>query len=117
MADKLTIYYPIIFLASHKTVDPATGLENWHGFLTIEVPGKGACYPLFQNRNAAQMFASEQSCGPCHGVHIRTKARALRILDVAAEEQVAYVAIDPVGHHSTWQICPVDEIRSLLPEA
>lgn len=116
VAENFKLNYPVIFLAREKTVDPKTGMEDYHQFLTINVPGKGACSPIFQSRNATQMFFSEQNTDDCHAVNLRHRAEVVRLVAAILKEGVKWIAIDPNGHFQDWQFCQTGQLLWHLPE-
>ena len=89
------LHFPLIVFATNDVADPKTGLHSYEGFITVDVPDKGDCLPVFESGAAVQDFFGERP--DLHGVFFEQKADLLLLLTALRENAIEWVAVNPGG--------------------
>jgi hypothetical protein len=89
------LHFPLIVFATKDVADVKTGLHSYEGFITLDVPEKGDCLPVFESGTAVQDFFGERP--DLHGVLFEQKADLLLLLSAIQENAIEWVAVNPGG--------------------
>ena len=114
---KSSLRFPVIVFSQQDTVNPVTGLHDYRGFLTVQIPGKGDCLPIFESRNAAELFFSEQRPGPGQAIHLRKPEDVSRLLVSVLQDGVQWVAVEPLGDLSRTRYHRIADLLAELRQA
>ena len=102
------LQFPLIVFATRDAADAKTGLHSYEGFITVAVPDKGDCLPVFESGAAVQEFFGEQP--DLHGVLFEHKADLLLLLSAIQENAVEWVAVNPGGDPEQGRFHPIAEL-------
>ena len=89
------LHLPLIVFATKDVADVKTGLHSYEDFITVAVPEKGDCLPVFESGAAVQEFFGEPP--DLHGVLFQQKADLLMLLAAMDENAIEWVAVNPGG--------------------
>lgn len=87
--------FPLIVFAEKDVADAKTGLHTYEDFITVAIPGKGDCLPVFESGQAVQQFFGEQQTAVPEGVLFEQKSDLLLLLVAVEQAGIQWVAVNP----------------------